>query len=211
MALMVAARVARGNAPAAVSTTNYKSLTTSVIARPNVIIFDVLHTDGTTTCRNDTAHVPTKRSAPVESHAARATQSQARTAGAVGGIDARRRLEQESAKPTVQLPDLSECLAVAGVVRWTSLHTEDSDGRAGVGLEFLPLDPESLTHVQRFASTRREPLLYELEEVPIGGPRSPSRRPAARDIIDGSTAKNQSRSHADRHAQASHSGRRVRR
>jgi uncharacterized protein (TIGR02266 family) len=58
-------------------------------------------------------------------------------------------------------------IAARGVVRWTRLHSDGSDGPAGVGVRFVELDAEAATRLGTFTSRVREPMLFELDEAPM--------------------------------------------
>lgn len=58
-------------------------------------------------------------------------------------------------------------LAASGVVRWTSAHSEGTDGVAGVGLRFVDLDDATEAKLARFMRSVREPIVFELEDAPM--------------------------------------------
>ncbi|WP_169927272.1 PilZ domain-containing protein [Labilithrix luteola] len=58
-------------------------------------------------------------------------------------------------------------LAASGVVRWSSSHREGTDNVAGVGLRFVDLDDAAAAKLARFMSHVREPIVFELEELPM--------------------------------------------
>jgi uncharacterized protein (TIGR02266 family) len=72
------------------------------------------------------------------------------------------------------LPDGGRPMKLEGVVRWTRLHSEDSDCPAGVGVKLLDPSPDAQERIARFTRVR-EPIVFELDEAP---PRR-HRRPAA--------------------------------
>ena len=63
--------------------------------------------------------------------------------------------------------DAGEPLIVGGVVRWTRPYFEGSDGPAGVGVKFVSLDSAIRELLSRFVQTVREPILFELDEMPL--------------------------------------------
>lgn len=74
----------------------------------------------------------------------------------------------------LSLPDGQPPMHIQGVVRWTRLHSSESDGAPGVGVKFIELDAREQERIAWFATTVREPIVFELDEAP---PRR--RRPAA--------------------------------
>jgi uncharacterized protein (TIGR02266 family) len=58
-------------------------------------------------------------------------------------------------------------IAARGVVRWTRVHREGSDGGAGVGVRFLDLDPEDIEKLARFVENVRDPMIFELDDPPM--------------------------------------------
>lgn len=58
-------------------------------------------------------------------------------------------------------------LAATGVVRWHSLHRDGSDNVAGAGIRFVDLEPKAAEKLARFAREVREPVVFELDEVPM--------------------------------------------
>jgi uncharacterized protein (TIGR02266 family) len=67
----------------------------------------------------------------------------------------------------VTLPDGERPIPVKGVVRWTRPHLPGSDGAVGVGVKFIELAAEAKERIERFARTVREPMVFELDEVPV--------------------------------------------
>jgi uncharacterized protein (TIGR02266 family) len=66
----------------------------------------------------------------------------------------------------VTLPDAAEPVTIAGVVRWTRPHLDDSDGAAGVGIKFLDVSTAAHERFKRFASVR-EPIVFALDDAPL--------------------------------------------
>lgn len=58
-------------------------------------------------------------------------------------------------------------IATQGVVRWTRPHRDGSDGAAGVGVRFVDLDPHAIDTLARFVENVREPMIFELDDVPM--------------------------------------------
>lgn len=65
---------------------------------------------------------------------------------------------------SLSLPNVPAPTVMSGVVRWVRQYVEESDAPAGIGIQFGPLANEIRERLQRFTSTVREPILFELDE-----------------------------------------------
>lgn len=63
---------------------------------------------------------------------------------------------------TLPTDDLEPIVAIAEV-RWTRAYSEQDDIPPGLGLQFVDLDPRSLSRIRRFVTTLRTPLLFDDE------------------------------------------------
>lgn len=75
------------------------------------------------------------------------------------------------------LPDAEPPIAMKGVVRWTRSHRDDADDGAGVGIKFVDVAADARERLDRFTTTVREPMLFDLDDAPMRRRRASSRPP----------------------------------